>query len=140
MTLYRTDSQIVEQTEKIATIIATTFFGSTLVSGAYRDATSPRAILCWDFACLMQQELTATDVVDAVMGLDDVDSGEDTEFPTRELGSQATPSSVTNLVRSIPCADKWLTEPDKVSQEWKDGWNAAIHHLRRLLPICANRQ
>lgn len=67
----RSDAQIVEQTERIAGMVASAFHGSKLTTGAYREASNPKAQKCWSVACSIQEALTNTDPMNAVAELED---------------------------------------------------------------------
>jgi hypothetical protein len=68
----RSDALIVEQTERIAAILAKAFFGSELPPGAnFRDSENLKAQACWRVAADIQEELTDTDVENALAELED---------------------------------------------------------------------
>lgn len=68
----RSDALIVEQTERIAAILAEAFFGSELPPGAnFRDSENLKAQACWRVAADIQEELTGTDVENALAELED---------------------------------------------------------------------
>lgn len=68
----RTDQEIVEQTERVASLIALAFHGSVMEAGhTYRDTKNPKAALCWQVACKIQDELTQTDVENAITEIED---------------------------------------------------------------------
>lgn len=67
---WRTDAQIVEQTEELAAALNDWRFGGQLTSGNYRDSINAKAHWCWLMACKAQEILTATDPANAAAELD----------------------------------------------------------------------
>ena len=66
----RTDTQIVQQTEKLAAALNDWRWGGLLTSGTYRASENTKAKWCWQMACKAQEILTATDPQNAVAELD----------------------------------------------------------------------
>lgn len=69
----RADLEIVVQTERLARLLMLEFYKRRAdVPGiATRSSEDPRARHCWQVACLIQEELTATDPENSVAWLDD---------------------------------------------------------------------
>ena len=70
----RTDQQIVDETEKLAASLMLWAHNREFAPGCstlYRLSTDPRAASCWAMACKIQEELTNTDVHNAVAEVDD---------------------------------------------------------------------
>lgn len=63
----RSAATIVEQTEQVAATLATALFGSELPAGEnFRESENLRAQACWRVAADIQEQLTDTDVENAV--------------------------------------------------------------------------
>lgn len=78
----RSDNLIVDQTEQVAAMLASTMFSCELDEGElYRESTHPKAIACWNAACAAQDIITGTDVENAVAMLECED---DHEQPTNQ--------------------------------------------------------
>lgn len=67
----RSDLEIVLQTERLARMLMTQFYGSepTGPEVAMRSSEHPRAKHCWKVACAIQELLTDTDTENSVAEL-----------------------------------------------------------------------
>lgn len=65
----RSPALIVDETERLAGLLASRFHGSKLTRGTYRESTNPKAQKCWKVACEIQELLTQTDPENAVAEL-----------------------------------------------------------------------
>ena len=69
----RSDSEIVQQTEVLAAVLALWKWGLELEDGSqpFRDTLNRKGAECWRLACEIQEMLTQTDVYNAVAIVDD---------------------------------------------------------------------
>jgi len=65
----RSEREIVEQTEKLASMLFCFAFNSGL-AGSYRNSENPRAQSCWRMACEIQAMLTDTDAENAAQEIE----------------------------------------------------------------------
>jgi hypothetical protein len=69
---WRSDEEIVKQTEEVAALLLSRFHRGQLEdSKTFRHSLSHKVQECWNVACTIQEILTATDVSNAVHGVDD---------------------------------------------------------------------
>lgn len=133
----RTEEEIVQQTEKLAKFLLSWRFGQVTDNPNYmmRHSPNPRVQECWAAACKIQEELTATDVENAVAEVDDGQYDQSRDVENAGEMVEASVNVTVNVKVRLPAGtdvEEFITEMDYTIVPGTDGVSVVETEVREF--------